>query len=479
MYLKTENMKRYISYLATLLLMTFVWSGCEVDDPELAEAPSSEMVSFTTAPTATNANIINFESTSPGFKAVWDFGDGATGEGTKVTHAYPVKGNYPVKLTIYTAGGSASSTKTVVIANTNPTMLNREDYNFLTGGVNQLEGKTWVIDKNASGHLGIGPIGGTTPEWYTAAPNEKASEGYYDDEMTFVLGNTLSYTYKNNGTTFANGDNAPGIGGTKGSDQTVNYTPPTNLTWSISEEGDKKFLIISNGGFIGYYTGVSKYEILSLTENEMYLRSGSAAVAEHAWYQKLVRKGYTPPKPVKEYKEVDIADNFDTPGTFTWKFENIGFNENFDNPAQLASNPSDKVARYTRLAGQANEFGNANIQFTHNLDLTKRHVFKVKVFLPSYNDYTTMGGAEDWSPVKTLQKQLSVKLQNSELGGNAWTTQAEVVQQVTQMDQWVELTFDFSAHASRKDFDKIVVQFGGEAHFNPGIFYLDDFRLMP
>src|SRR5687768_1161280 len=132
MYLKTENMKRYISYVATLLLMTFVWSGCEVEDPELPEAPSAEMVAFSVQPSSTNANIINFESTSPGFKAVWDFGDGATGEGASVSHAYPVKGEYTVKLTIYTAGGSTSSTKKVTIATTNASMLNREDYNFLT-----------------------------------------------------------------------------------------------------------------------------------------------------------------------------------------------------------------------------------------------------------------------------------------------------------------------------------------------------------
>ncbi|MFA1769897.1 PKD domain-containing protein [Rufibacter glacialis] len=471
-------MKNYISYICLLFLAAFSWTGCEVEDPELAPAPTAEQVTFTMKPTS-NPNIITFTSTAPGFKALWDFGDGATGEGTEVTHAYPVKGEYTVKLTIYTAGGSTSSTQKVTIANTNPTMLNREDYNFLTGGANQLEGKTWVIDKQAGGHLGIGPITGTTPEWYQAAPNEKASEGYYDDEMTFKLSNTLSYTYKNNGTTFTNGANAAGIGGVaSASDYTVNYVPPANLTWSISEEGTKKFLIISNGGFIGYYTGVSKYEILSLTENEMYLRSGSGANAEHAWYQKLVRKGYTAPVVQKPFKVVDLNDNFDTPGNFTWSIEKALFNESYDNPAPVGINTSAKVARYTKAPGKDNEFANVFIDLGYRIDLSKRHVIKLKVFVPSYNDYVSMAGAEDWA-VKTLQKQVSVKLQNSLLGGNAFTTQAEVIQKVTQMDQWVELTFDFSGVSQRTDFDKILVQVGGEGHFNPGIFFLDDFQLMP
>ena len=31
----------------------------------------------------------------------------------------------------------------------------------------------------------------------------------------------------------------------------------------------------------------------------------------------------------------------------------------------------------------------------------------------------------------------------------------------------------------REDFDTIVIQFGGEAIFTGGIFYLDDFELLP
>ncbi|MFA6834506.1 MAG: hypothetical protein WCR14_07530, partial [Bacteroidaceae bacterium] len=44
-----------------------------------------------------------------------------------------------------------------------------------------------------------------------------------------------------------------------------------------------------------------------------------------------------------------------------------------------------------------------------------------------------------------------------------------------QLDQWVELTFDFSEAADRTDFDKIVIQLGQEGHTGTGIFYLDDF----
>jgi hypothetical protein len=55
----------------------------------------------------------------------------------------------------------------------------------------------------------------------------------------------------------------------------------------------------------------------------------------------------------------------------------------------------------------------------------------------------------------------------------------EIKQPVTQLDKWVELTFDFGAAniVSRKDLDRIVIQVGGEGNFIPGVFFLDDFRL--
>ncbi|RNI29748.1 hypothetical protein EFA69_09380 [Rufibacter immobilis] len=447
-----------------------------MDDPELDPVPTADQINFTVTPDPENSNILHFRSTSTGI-AMWDFGNGAEGKGTEVQAAYPIANEYTVTLTLLTNGGVVTKSQKVTIATTNPLMLEGPIYTMLTGGPNQLEGKTWIVDRNTYGHMGVGPVGGTTPEWWQAPPNDKASEGLYDDEMTFKLAG-FSYIYNNNGKSFSNGANAPGLGGTAGDDVTLDYTPPANMNWSLVE-GAKNQIVISKGGFMGFYTGTSTYEILSITNDELYVRHLDAATPANAWYQRFIRKGYQRPVTPKPIKSVNINDNFDDNGNVTWNLENILLNESYDNPAPTGINTSKKVALYTRQGGQANQYGNAYIQYTHKLDLSQRHVFKIKVLVPSYNDYTTMGGAESWSPVKTLQKQLSVKLQNSELGGNAYTTQTEVIQQVTQLGEWVELTFDFGAAATRQDYDRIVIQFGGEAHWNPGIFFLDDFRLEP
>jgi hypothetical protein len=100
----------------------------------------------------------------------------------------------------------------------------------------------------------------------------------------------------------------------------------------------------------------------------------------------------------------------------------------------------------------------------------------LKVFIPSYNDYTTENNvAGSWISNKVLQASIAVKLQNNELGGNAWSTQTEILKTGLEKDKWIELTFDFSSVASRQDYDKIVIQFGTEGHDGGGIFFFDDF----
>lgn len=459
-------MKTYLYKPLAVLLLVLTWMGCKVEDPDLGPAPQSTQVKFNAAPTAANANIVVFKNQSgPVTKTVWDLGNGQTGSGEEITGSYPLAGTYTVKLTIYTSGGFASSTQTVTIATTKPEMLNRPDYNFLTGGGSNVAGKTWVIEKAVSGHLGVGPATSQVSEWYNAAPNEKAAEGFYDDEMVFTLSNNLKYTYINHGGTFANGANAAGIGGATGGDVTVNYTPPTNLSWSITEEGDKKYLTISNNGFIAYYTGVSKYQILTLTENEMYLRVADKANAGNAWYLRLAPKGYTRPVVEKPLRANDIADKFDGTGNVAWKADAITFKNNFDNPFPQTANTAAKIGFYQRLTGDANQYGNLQTTLDYRLNLSARNKFKVKVFFPSFNDYTG-----------TLKAQVAVKLQNSLAGGNAWQTQTEVVKQVP-LNQWVELEFDFSNISTVTIYDQIVLQLGSEGHTVPGIFYLGNFEL--
>jgi hypothetical protein len=100
------------------------------------------------------------------------------------------------------------------------------------------------------------------------------------------------------------------------------------------------------------------------------------------------------------------------------------------------------------------------------MDLSARHIFNLSVYFPSSNDYTG-----------SLTPTAAIKLQNSLLGPNAWTTQTEVKLTVTTFDAWQTLSFDFVAVKDSINYDQVVVQLGGEGHFTPGQFYFDDLAL--
>jgi hypothetical protein len=478
-----DNMKKIINSILWMVSLLVLVSACEEDNPQLAPTPGQEEVTFTFEYDATNPNIVHFTNTSPiGFKAIWDFGNGLTDIGDNPTAPFPVKGDYNVKLTLLTKGGIVSNTNVVSIENTNPLMLDIPSYNMLTGGSDAPNGKTWVVDKETPGHLGVGPNGGATPEWYAAGPFEKDGRNLYDDEMTFKLSG-FAYEHVVNAYFYANAGygSLPGaVQEPGGGDYFVPWTPKPS-TWTLTDNGNGTYkLTVSNTEFIGYYHGATSYTVLSLNENEMHIRAVDPNGGDPCctWYQRLIRKGYTRPVDPPEYKIENIEDNFQAPSTITYTDDSGSSLKTFyDNPAPVGINPSSKVAMYIKADGAGAQFGNVQIRLDYKMDIRARNKFRMKVFIPGYNDYSTEGG-EPWQSYNTLQKMASMKLQNRELGGNAWTTQAEIKFNNLDTDKWIELEFDFSGVSERTDFDQIVIQMGGEAIHTGGIFFIDDLKLL-
>ncbi|MCT4643564.1 MAG: hypothetical protein N4A74_01160, partial [Carboxylicivirga sp.] len=188
--------------------------------------------------------------------------------------------------------------------------------------------------------------------------------------------------------------------------------------------------------------------------------------------------GYERPVIEKPLEAKDVMDDFEGNGNIEWiQGELIKF-EAISNFAPVPINESANIALYQKGEGP---FEAVTSVFEHRFDLSERNVFSMKVFMPQFNDYETECQPDwiTWIPNKKLLPQVDLKLQDSKLGGDAWTTQQ--VRSVTlsedQLGKWVEVTFDFSDVSDRTDFDQVVIQFGMEGHCNGGIFYMDDFML--
>ncbi len=427
--------------------------ACKETDPTLGDPPTSEAAAFTFVSTATSPNVISFTGTSTAFLKKWDFGNGTQAEGDIVSAIYPLKGSYTVKLTAFTKGGSISSTQTVVIVADDPTLLDIPVYNLLTGGAGKPEGKTWIIDATRSGHFGVGPNPsdpslGDVPNYYAAGPNEKTGTGLYNDEYTFKISG-FSYIFETNGDVYLNnkyGTDFPGSFENLG-DLTAPSTAPDNLKWSITGPEGNQSLTISTGGFIGYYSGVATYKIVSISENELIIRAHDAKDPALAWYQRLIPKDFTPPPPPPPAY-----------ATLPLDFEGIkppfnGFGgSTYDvvvNPSATGANTSSKVVQYVK--GMDGNWAGIETILSTKIDFSTNTSFQYKVFSPVVG--------------KALFK--------IETTDNS-TPAIEVFADVTQVNEWQTINFSF-AGAAGNTFNKIAL-FLDYDNNSGGTFYLDDIK---
>lgn len=442
-----------LTFFGLFFMALAMFTGCdpEIDDKtSLGPAPTASDVTFTFEADPNDANTIFFTNTSNGFILKWDLGNGATATGNTAKGVYPLRGEYTVTLTAFTASGSATNSQVITIAQTNPALLDREDFNLLTGGVDQLEGKTWVFDKDNPGHLGVGPVEGNFPEWWQAPPLDKEGLGIYDDEMTFKLLDFV-YEFKNNGDIFVQAASAGDFGlDPANGDQLATIDPANQVSnWSISDEGDQKFLTFTEGNFFGFWTGVNRYEILTLSENELFVKYTDAKTPGNAWYARLIPKGFTPPPPpppaVTDVVKVDFESEDPVFEVFGGQSYQV-----IDNPDASGINISARVGE--TIHGNetwAGLFYNVGSK----IDLSVKNAMKVKL----------------WTPVEGIAR---LKLENSE-NANEFV---EIDVNMTTTNAWSELTFDLTG-ATTELYDRVVLFFDfGGPQGTP--FYFDDIELV-
>ncbi|KAB2868724.1 MAG: hypothetical protein F9K37_09655, partial [Bacteroidales bacterium] len=244
-----------------LVLLGLTFFGCEpaeLDKPEIGNAPKVEDLDFTIAPGDDAFHFVISNTSTINGIANWDLGNGTKIVGKSVIGEYRIAGDYSVTLTLYTSGGSASLTKSFNQPETDWDFLASPLITALTGGAEDADGKTWVIDSINPGHLGVGPNDATGPTWWSATPLAKAGHYLYDDEYTFKLIDFV-YTINTHGSTHANHDGNADEDGFAGGyytgtlwndaydiDVNTNDAARGALTWSITEANNKKFINLSS-----------------------------------------------------------------------------------------------------------------------------------------------------------------------------------------------------------------------------------------
>jgi PKD repeat protein len=524
-------MKKLILYLLPLAMVSVLLFGCEEDE----EAKPEPLARFTAVADEDNPFLFTFTNDSENADTYsWDFGDGNTSTEMSPSHTYAEKGDYSVTLTATGEGGEATSTKDITVTGATPLML-------LTGGApGSGTNKVWRLEysdpvnmynKDNVGEWWFGWAGATTPGQRNA---------YRDDEYIFSADGT--FEYKTNGDSFrpdqfygpvpdggfedsyswTTVETSVHAGGVDGSawgpgvhefrvDKTTEIWPAYCEVGTIVLKGkgahigpmDAGSLVVAHEPYDSTW-----YEIARLVDgedqpdtlevwtgwggNDLELGSTRPAVGKIVLVSVKDPSQYPDPEDEtteeKPLEANDIYDTFDADGTMTWLFEDETqgdvWNENFDNPDASGLNTSAKVAKIYRPS-TSHGYTNANFVLDYRMDLSTRNVFKMLVYFPSG---------------ETGDKKVSLKLQNSLKGADAWKTQAEIIKTFDTEDTWIEVTFDFTVEADithgqdydastltieKTYYDKIVVQLGGETDWSTGspvlppagTFYFDDIEL--
>jgi PKD repeat protein len=450
--MKMKSMKRFGSrFLALGALVLFTAACGEDDEPTLGAPPSQGDAAFTYVASAQSDNIIEFTAANASVSASWDFGNGATAEGTNVTGTFPFAGTYTVTLTVQNSGGSASSTQDVIIAQDDGSLISNPVYDLLTGGTAGPGFKTWAVDSVTSGHFGVGPdpagAAGNFPEWYAAGPLEKTGSGMYDDLYTFKLGG-FGFDMITNGNVFVNGASA-GVGLFNDTTAAVGdfrarFPDQIGETWTLTEGVDTS-ITISGDAFIGYWAGTRTYQIISIDTNELFLRfvDGVANNPALAWYLRLVPEGFisNPEPPAPSF---NLPFDFETVQPVFTTFGNSSA-AIIANPDASGINTSSNVAE--TVHGDE-VWAGFFINLDSKLDFSTQTSITLKVWAPVVGDFRIK-----------LEEQANT------------TNFVEVDATITTANTWEEITFDFSGTVA--DFDRLVL-FPGWNVANAGTFYIDD-----
>ncbi|MFL5741277.1 MAG: hypothetical protein ACJ75B_13725 [Flavisolibacter sp.] len=219
----------------------------------------------------------------------------------KTTHQYIKLGlnTYTITVVAYGPGGTSTTvTKDIQV---------RSDFTPDPTIVSNLTGtgsKTWKVDKDIPAHFGVGPWSSTsvTPEWWSAAINEKVNccNCFYSASFTFTKVSSGNYTltvstpdgaFTKTGALAGGLPGIPSTGGEAcysygGGSSSFAFVPSSSGISASTPSTKTAILLNGNNTFIGYGAVLKEYEILSITANSLYLRVQGTETG-NAWYLKL------------------------------------------------------------------------------------------------------------------------------------------------------------------------------------------------
>jgi len=255
--------------LMVLLSCLLLFAGCSPDSAgDLGPKPTNVSFTMTAIPNQVNTYLLQ-ASADHAFAWQWDKGDGAGFKnGKQIDTAYfALKGDYTVTLRAFGRGGYETASQQVSI--TVDDIINNPIFQLLTA-------HGWKLDPADGANAIIVGTDGNPSEYFPGGALDNCQK---DDVYHFST--NLKLTYNANGATFNGGNLAPNF--TCGADRSYADVP---FTFTIGGASGAVATITLPGTVPNQFIGVTdvssnNYRIMSISANEMVLRSGTPSETVH------------------------------------------------------------------------------------------------------------------------------------------------------------------------------------------------------
>ena len=274
-HIATQRLRRYSSYVACVLAL----AACDPDrddSPALGDLPTMPAMSVEMVPGETNRVIVR-DNSEGYFARIWDFPGGVPATSTLPvdTVFYPTAGDYEISLHLSAESGSGTVSAASMVEITEDAAVRcSSELELLLGGCEEGSQKCWTFSQ-AAGAISVGPFPGSS-EWFTSTESSLQAE-QYDDAFCFSFGESR-FEYKNSGLTVD-----PWNGYVP-----VPFDPPTDLTWQLIPQGGvdgETRIVLPDGAFMGVWDAGTTYDIVTLTETELVVRTPFLSGADQGWFE--------------------------------------------------------------------------------------------------------------------------------------------------------------------------------------------------
>lgn len=359
--------------------MAVLMFGCQEDDVSIGDiiAPSNITIS---------AQIVGVDGSNPngngsGFVDItasannvisykFDFGDGLSEVAPSgvVRHRFSKVGVNTFTVVVNAIGTGGLSTSSSIDVEVFSSFDDPEVKQFLTGGLS----RTWFLASSEAGHLGVGGNAEIAadafwfPSFFATQPFEKCgieiSNCLCDDELTFSIDGDgiLTYQLNNNSGTFFNAGHQDIVGQNAGEDACFEFDTsgtsivslaPTTIDWELVPDPDFRprgtVMNFSNDAFMGYYVSSSSYEILEISDTELYVRTQDGLNPVLFWYHRFQTSPAVPAGDnfVSVFNNLIWSDEFDVngaPDDTKWTYD-LGAGGWGNNELQTYTNNAENV----------------------------------------------------------------------------------------------------------------------------------------